>query len=566
MKPIVSVVMICRDGERFLGDALESLRAQSLTGWELLFVDDGSVDGSAAIARDFGRCFPDQMTLLHHPGREWRGTGPSRNLGLAAARAPFVTFLDVDDVYERGRLERHVECLERNPGLGAVFSRDLYWHQWPGSGSNKPDYLIGLAADHGIPLPPPGLLVGTLLTRGAALPNPGSMTLRRNQLGADPIPPFFTSYYEDQALLARVLLSSWALVLPDCLLKYRQHASSLTMGNDPALEEHGMVADQQRQVFLRWLKTQLLEQPLDLTDLVTQVDLELANWESVAANTTQPARKLRRPRWVEAIRGRQRRRRVMAHVWRLGKPDARARSYWNSRVDDLETPPVDRASEAYFRHHATYRHAKASYLERVLGFDAWSGREVLELGCGIGLDIVRFASAGAEVTGVDLSEVALDLAQRNCQVSGVTARLLQADARQLPFRSESFDLVEAFALLPYVKDPGQLVSEVARVLRPGGVALFMAYHSRSWMSVLGAVSGGLGGHADAPYFRLYNRVELQRLLEPIGPVTLWTERFPGQGPASGLGSTLLGRAWQVLPSGAGKGLGWHLLAECRKVA
>lgn len=566
MESIVSIVMICRDGARFLPEALESLAKQSLADWELLFVDDGSVDRSCAIVDEFSRRYSGQVQLLRHPGGGWRGTGPSRNLGLAAARSPFVTFLDVDDVYESARLERHVECLERNPGLGVVLSRELYWHRWPGSQSGKRDHVVGPAAEYGVALPPPGLLAGTLLTRGAALPNPGSMTLRRSHLHEEPIPPLFTSYYEDQALICRVLLSSWALVLQDSLLKYRQHSSSLTGGNNAVLEEPGTVVDQHRGMFLNWLRGQLLSQSVVLGELVEHLDRELGTRKLAAAPTRASTRRRGRPRWVEVFRNAQRRAAVMTHVWRLAAPDAMARSYWNGRVDDLDSSPRDRASRAYFRRHDAYRHAKAPYLAAVLNYDAWRGQRVLDLGCGIGMDIVRFAAAGAEVTGVDLSEVALDLARRNCEMSGVRATLLQADASRLPLRSESFDFVEAVALLPYVRDPAALVAEVVRVLRPGGLALFMTYHSRSWMTVVASLSGGLGGHADAPHFRLFSRLGLQRLLAPMGEVKLWTDRFPGQGPAARPGLRLLAGVWKTLPPTSTRHLGWHLLAECRKAS
>jgi SAM-dependent methyltransferase len=249
--------------------------------------------------------------------------------------------------------------------------------------------------------------------------------------------------------------------------------------------------------------------------------------------------------------------------------DRRVRAYWNQRVDDTQLSDHPRGSLGYFEALDAYRLEKCDYLERVIDFPAWAGREVLEVGCGPGLDLVRFARAGARVTGLDIATRAIDLAREYCRTAGVEARLVEGDAASLPLRAESFDLVYCMGLLPFVPEPAAVVAEAHRVLRPGGRAIFMAYNQRSWMTLLARLRGGLGGHSDAPAFRLYDARAFEALLSAFPERRLLTERFPSvsgrhQGAAGAIFDRCLVPVSAALPKAWWRPLGWHLLAFCRK--
>ena len=93
----VSAIVIFLNEERFLAEAIASVRAQTFRDWELILVDDGSSDGSAGIARAAAEEDP-RIRVLAHPGGANRGMSASRNLGLSDARGEFVAFLDGDDL------------------------------------------------------------------------------------------------------------------------------------------------------------------------------------------------------------------------------------------------------------------------------------------------------------------------------------------------------------------------------------------------------------------------------------------------------------------------------------
>lgn len=91
MAPRVSVIVNCFNGERYLREALDSIAAQTLTDFEVIFWDNGSTDGSADIARAFG------PKLRYFRAAETTPLGAARNLAVAESQAEFIAFLDTDD-------------------------------------------------------------------------------------------------------------------------------------------------------------------------------------------------------------------------------------------------------------------------------------------------------------------------------------------------------------------------------------------------------------------------------------------------------------------------------------
>lgn len=106
----VSVVIPCYNAERYLARAVESVLAQTRPADEVIVVDDGSTDGSAALARGFG----GTVRAVSQPNG---GVAVARNQGLALARGRWVAFLDADDEWFPHKLERQVAALEASPDL-----------------------------------------------------------------------------------------------------------------------------------------------------------------------------------------------------------------------------------------------------------------------------------------------------------------------------------------------------------------------------------------------------------------------------------------------------------------
>jgi hypothetical protein len=114
--PTVSVVIRVRDGERFLGEAIDSVLGQSLQGIEVIVVDDGSNDGTPAILKRYARS--DPRIAVRRQGPE--GAAVAANRGVAQASASMVAMLDADDIAVPTRLERQSRFLAEHPSVAVV--------------------------------------------------------------------------------------------------------------------------------------------------------------------------------------------------------------------------------------------------------------------------------------------------------------------------------------------------------------------------------------------------------------------------------------------------------------
>src|SRR5690606_23030668 len=180
-------------------------------------------------------------------------------------------------------------------------------------------------------------------------------------------------------------------------------------------------------------------------------------------------------------------------------------AYWNTRIHDLEMTGHPVGTREFFDDLDDYRFDKLHYLPRLVDFSGFARQRLLEVGCGIGTDLVRFARGGAKVTGVDLSATAIDLARQNLELHGVTAGALQvAGAEARPVACDGFAVVYGHGVLQYTADAPPLVAEAHRALRPGGLGIFMVYNR---VSGLTARSKGMGvelEHGVAPVLVKYS--------------------------------------------------------------
>src|SRR6266511_4857133 len=135
------------------------------------------------------------------------------------------------------------------------------------------------------------------------------------------------------------------------------------------------------------------------------------------------------------------------------------RAYWTRHIHDLEITRHPVGSRGFFDDLDQYHFEKLHHLLRLVDFDGYRGRSVLEVGCGAGVDLARFAKGGADVTGVDLAASAIDLARANFEQQGLQGRFEVADGEHLPFTDNRFDLVYAHGVVQYTADPRQLVQE-----------------------------------------------------------------------------------------------------------
>lgn len=161
----------------------------------------------------------------------------------------------------------------------------------------------------------------------------------------------------------------------------------------------------------------------------------------------------------------------------------RVREHWERQpCGTRDLPSGDR--RAFFAELERERYAWEPYIKEFARFERGHGKRVLEIGVGAGTDFVNWVRAGANSTGVDLTEAGIALCRERLALEGLSATLQVADAERLPFADASFEIVYSYGVLHHSPNTQRAVDEVHRVLERGGTALIMIYHWPSWTGFL----------------------------------------------------------------------------------
>jgi len=184
---------------------------------------------------------------------------------------------------------------------------------------------------------------------------------------------------------------------------------------------------------------------------------------------------------------------------------------------------------------------------RFLNPDLVSGKQVLEIGCGMGTHAEMLVRNGASLTAIDQTVLAVELTQKRLELKQLNARILQQDAERLTLPDRSFDVVWTWGVIHHSSSTEQCVSEISRVLKPGGRLMMMVYYRRSLVFYVhcGFIRGIFLGQllrqsleqiylnaTDGFYARVFSKSELRALLNPhfhslqIAVVGLKAELYP----------------------------------------
>jgi glycosyltransferase involved in cell wall biosynthesis len=253
----VSIVTPFLNADRFIREAVDSVLAQTYPDWELLLVDDGSSDGSTAIARAFATAHPRRIRYLTHDGRINKGASASRNLGTSVARGEYVAFLDADDVYLPRKLEEQVPLLDAHPQAGMLYGGTEYWYGWTGRPEDRARDRVwrryGVAPNAIIE--PPRMLT-TFLRNGATVPCMGSVLARRGAIErVGGWEESFRHVCTDQVFHAKLSLHFPVFVADGCWDRYRQHDESSCH-----VAKRAGQSDAAFERYLLWLEGYLVQQ------------------------------------------------------------------------------------------------------------------------------------------------------------------------------------------------------------------------------------------------------------------------------------------------------------------
>jgi 2-polyprenyl-3-methyl-5-hydroxy-6-metoxy-1,4-benzoquinol methylase len=245
------------------------------------------------------------------------------------------------------------------------------------------------------------------------------------------------------------------------------------------------------------------------------------------------------------------------------------RQFWNNHVHDWKIARSPAGTKEFFEEIEAYRYEKLDYLPEAIGFHRFAGKTVLDLGCGVGNDLARFAKAGAIVTGVDLAEHSVELARANFRFRGLQGEFLQMNGEQLSLPDDSFDAVFCHTVLHFTPDPAAMIGEIRRVLKPGGEGILMTVNRHSWMNLLRKVMKIEVDHLDSPVFYTYTVSEFRDMLDGFSDVRIVPHRFPVRTKVHGglkarLFNLLFVDFFNALPRSWVRSTGHHLIAYVHK--
>src|SRR6185436_3167092 len=144
----------------------------------------------------------------------------------------------------------------------------------------------------------------------------------------------------------------------------------------------------------------------------------------------------------------------------------RVRAFWQAHPCGTKFSDAEIGTREFFERIEAHRYQKEWHIPAAANFANTRGLRVLEIGCGLGTDGAQFTKAGADYTGVDLTNAAIELARKRFELFGLTGKFQVADAENLDFPDESFDVVYSHGVLHHTPDIDAAVQEIHRVLKP----------------------------------------------------------------------------------------------------
>jgi ubiquinone/menaquinone biosynthesis C-methylase UbiE len=208
----------------------------------------------------------------------------------------------------------------------------------------------------------------------------------------------------------------------------------------------------------------------------------------------------------------------------------RVREFWNRLSCDTQVASSPKFSVEYFQEIESFRYLDQPFIHAFAQFTRYHGKRVLEVGFGAGTDFIQWLRAGARASGIDLTQEALENLTRRIEAYKLPApeQIMVADAEQLPFESDSFDLGYSFGVLHHSPDTEKAIAELVRVVRPGGEIKIMLYNRHSvyvfsqWIKVAllrgkpwQSLKSILWNHIESIGTKGYTYKELSRMLSKL---------------------------------------------------
>jgi ubiquinone/menaquinone biosynthesis C-methylase UbiE len=220
----------------------------------------------------------------------------------------------------------------------------------------------------------------------------------------------------------------------------------------------------------------------------------------------------------------------------MSKISESARKHAQMQWDNTPCGEVDGNKDTleYFEEVEKERYRQQYWQLKYFDFGGFRGKNVLEIGVGHGTDIHQFAKGGAICHAIDITDSHINLAKRNFELRGYKIEIKKSDATHISYPDNYFDCVYSFGVLHHIPEIDQCISEISRVLKPGGVLYIALYHKYSlatllliiyngiykgklfklgYKGLLSLIEKGADGIHIKPYVRLYSKFSTRKVLK-----------------------------------------------------
>lgn len=206
------------------------------------------------------------------------------------------------------------------------------------------------------------------------------------------------------------------------------------------------------------------------------------------------------------------------------------RDYWNRRPCNIRHSKKEVGKKEYFNDVEARKYMVEPHIPVFAEFSKWSGKKVLEIGCGLGTDATNFARAGADYSAIELSEKSLELAKRRFDVFELKGKFYYGNAEEVHniIPIEKYDLVYSFGVIHHTPNPSKVIEAIKHFMNEDSELRIMLYAKNSWKNIM--IEGGYDqpeAQSGCPIAYTYTHDEIRDLLKDFEILSLEQEHiFP----------------------------------------
>lgn len=153
--------------------------------------------------------------------------------------------------------------------------------------------------------------------------------------------------------------------------------------------------------------------------------------------------------------------------------------FWNYKPCDSDMSTEKHGAMAYYKEIEQDRYAYQDHINRIMDWILWKGKKVLEIGTGVGTDARNIIRRGGLYLGINVDQGSVDATKKALDVFGLEGGVEKCSATELFLPDDSVDIVYSFGVIHHIPDAATAISEIERILKPGGELLIMVYNRTS---------------------------------------------------------------------------------------